>query len=142
VSDTTHTEPGHIFVYGTLRQGSNHPMARRLVAQARHVGQARAGGKLYDMGWYPAALFEDDAPTRIIGDVFALPPGDRLLAELDAYEHGDPNYARVPLEVSLIGGGRILAWTYGVSTPPNARVIPGGDFLAHWNAKNRRPTRS
>ncbi|ODS00724.1 hypothetical protein AUC68_14185 [Methyloceanibacter methanicus] len=135
------SEPGHIFVYGTLRQGSNHPMARRLAAQARHVGQARATGKLYDMGWYPAALFDENAPTRIIGDVFALPPGDRLLAELDAYEHGDPNYARISLDVSLIGGGGILAWTYGVSAPPNARVIPGGDFLTHWNAKNRRPMR-
>jgi gamma-glutamylcyclotransferase (GGCT)/AIG2-like uncharacterized protein YtfP len=140
-SGDAQNEPGHIFVYGTLRQGSNHPMARRLSAQARYVGQARANGRLYDMGWYPAAMFDANAPTRIIGDVFALPPGERLLAELDAYEHGDPNYSRIPLEVSLVGTGTILVWTYGVSAPPNSRVIPGGDFLTHWNAKSRRPIR-
>ncbi|ODR94945.1 hypothetical protein AUC70_03960 [Methyloceanibacter stevinii] len=120
MSNKADTEPGHIFVYGTLRQGSNHPMARRLSAQARYVGQARANGRLYDMGWYPAAMFDESAPTRIIGDVFALPPGERLLAELDAYEHGDPNYARIPLEVSLVGTGTVLVWTYGVSKPPNS----------------------
>ena len=134
-------DPSHIFVYGTLRQGSNHPMARRLSAQARHIGQARTPGMLYDMGWYPAAMFDEEAPTRIIGDVFALPPGGRLLAEIDAYEHGDPNYERMRREVALIGGSRLPVWTYGVSAPPNSRVIPSGDFLAHWNAKARRPLR-
>ncbi|MEM7191279.1 MAG: gamma-glutamylcyclotransferase family protein [Pseudomonadota bacterium] len=135
------SDPDHIFVYGTLRAASNHPMARRLAAQARHVGAARTGGKLYDMGWYPAAQFEEGAATRIIGDVYTLPPGDRLLAEIDAYEYGDPNYTRLSLEVSLIGAGKLLAWSYGVASPPNSRIIPGGDFLAHWNAKNRRPRR-
>ena len=116
-------------------------MARRVMAQARQVGQARTPGTLYDIGWYPAAHFDKDASTLIIGDVFALPPGARLLAEIDAYERGDPNYDRIPLEVSLIGSGRLLAWTYGVSAPASTRVIPGGDFLAHWNAKARRPMR-
>ena len=97
---------------------------------------------LYDMGWYPAAMFDRDASTMVVGDVFALPPGDRLLAEIDAYEEGDPNYERIALEVALIGGGRLQVWTYGVFAAPNNRVIPGGDFLAHWSAKGRRPTRS
>ncbi|MEM7399214.1 MAG: gamma-glutamylcyclotransferase family protein [Pseudomonadota bacterium] len=133
------SDPEHIFVYGTLRHGSNHPMARRLTAQARHIGQARTPGRLYDMGWYPAAMFDAESATRIIGDVFALPPGGRLLAEIDAYEEGDPNYERIRLDVTIIGGGKLHVWTYGVHTPPNNRVIPGGDFLVHWNAKRRRP---
>ena len=140
-TEANDSEPAHIFVYGTLREGSNHPMARRLSARARHVGKARAFGRLYDMGWYPAALFDDNESTRIIGDVFAMPPGGRLLSEIDAYEYGDPSYTRFPRNVSLIGGGEVLAWAYGVSEPPNSRVIPGGDFLAHWNAKTRRPVR-
>lgn len=135
-------DPGHIFVYGTLRHGSNHPMARRLSAQARHIGKARTPGHLYDMGWYPAALFDASAATRVVGDVFALPPGGRLLAEIDAYEVGDPNYERITLELSVTGAGQVRAWAYGVSSPPSPRIIPGGDFLAHWNAKTRRPVRS
>ncbi|MCB1441531.1 MAG: gamma-glutamylcyclotransferase, partial [Methyloceanibacter sp.] len=75
------------------------------------------------------------------GDVFALPRGGRLLAEIDAYEAGDPNYERIVLQVSVAGAGRIAAWAYGVASPPSPRIIPGGDFLAHWNAKTRRPVR-
>lgn len=135
------SEPDHIFVYGTLRAESDHPMARRLCTQARHVGKGSVPGRLYDMGWYPAALFDDDEKRRIVGDVFAIPPGGRLLAELDAYEAGDPNYARAILDVKLANGGTVTAWAYGVREAPNARLISSGDFIAHRNAKARRPVR-
>lgn len=135
------SEPSHIFVYGTLRSESDHPMARRLCARARLVGKGTVSGRLYDCGWYPAAMFDDSEKRLIVGDVFALRPGSRLLAELDAYEAGDPNYARAPLEVTLFDGGRVTAWAYGVKKAPNARLIHGGDFIAHRNAKTPRPVR-
>jgi gamma-glutamylcyclotransferase (GGCT)/AIG2-like uncharacterized protein YtfP len=134
-------EPGHIFVYGTLRVASAHPVAWRLRARARHIGQGTVPGRLYDMGWYPAAVFDEGEKRRIIGDVFALKIGGRLLAELDAYEAGDPNYARVRLEVKLAEGGMVEAWAYGVSKPPKARLIRSGDFIAHWNARKPRAVR-
>jgi len=134
-------EPAHIFVYGTLRSESDHPMARRLLSQARLVGKGRVPGRLYDLGWYPAAMFDADEKRLVVGDVFALKPGGRLLAELDAYEAGDPNYARVPLEVKLTDGGTVIAWSYGVSEAPSARLIHSGDFIAHRNAKTPRPVR-
>ncbi|MBQ0817676.1 MAG: gamma-glutamylcyclotransferase [Methyloceanibacter sp.] len=136
------SEPTHIFVYGTLRPGSGHPMARRLASQARLVGKGSVPGHLYDLGWYPAALFDGDDKRRIVGDVFALIPGNRLLAELDEYEAGDPNYARTPLQVSLADGGTVAAWAYGIVKAPKARLIQGGDFIAHRNAKRPRPVRS
>lgn len=136
------TDLAHIFVYGTLRAESDHPMARRLCAQARHVGKGTVCGLLFDCGWYPAALFNVSEKRRILGDVFALKPGERLLADLDAYEAGDPNYARAPLEVSMLEGGVITAWAYGVAVPPNMRIIPGGDFISHMNKKSPRPIRS
>jgi gamma-glutamylcyclotransferase (GGCT)/AIG2-like uncharacterized protein YtfP len=135
------SEPSHIFVYGTLRAESDHPMARRLSARARLVGKGSVPGRLYDLGWYPAAMFDEGERRQIVGDVFALRPGTRLLAELDAYEAGDPNYARVPLEVKLADGGTVTAWAYGVSRPPKARLIHSGDFIAHRNAKVPRPVR-
>jgi len=134
-------EPAHIFVYGTLRAGHDHPMARRLAAQARLIGEGRAPGRLYDCGWYPAAMFDDSEKCQIVGDIFALKPGGRLLAELDAYEAGDPNYARAPLEVSLESGGTVVAWAYGVTKEPDAKLIPSGDFLVHQSAKTPRPFR-
>ena len=136
------TEPTHIFVYGTLRAESDHPMARRLSMLVRHVGRARVSGRLYDCGWYPAAMFDEGEKRHIVGDVYALKPGQHLLAELDAYEAGGPNYARAPLEVGLAGGGKILAWAYGVTKAPNSKLIPSGDFIAHRNAKTPRPLRS
>jgi len=136
------SEPNHIFVYGTLRADSDHPMARRLCLQARHVGKGSVPGRLYDLGWYPAGMFDANEKRRIIGDVFALKGGSRLLAELDAYEAGDPNYARAALEVELAAGGTITAWTYVVTEEPRARLIQSGDFIAHRNAKTLRPVRS
>jgi len=135
------SEPSHIFVYGTLRSESDHPMARRLRKQARHVGKGSVPGRLYDVGWYPAAVFDADEKGRITGDVFALRPGSRLLAELDAYEASDPNYVRETFEVKLAAGGTVTAWAYGVRVPPSTRLIPGGDFIAHRNAKTPRPVR-
>ena len=134
--------PEHIFVYGTLRSESDHPMARRLSSQARLVGKGTVPGRLYDMGWYPAALFDESEKRLIVGEVFALKPGGKLLAELDAYEAGDPNYARAPLEVTLLNGGRVNAWAYGIKQAPHTRIIPSGDFIAHRNAKTPRPVRS
>ena len=135
------SDPRHIFVYGTLRAESDHPMARRLSARARHVGKGSVRGRLYDLGWYPAAMFDESEKRHILGDVFALKPGGKLLAELDAYEAGDPNYERVPLQVTLLDGGTVTAWAYGVTEAPNARIIPSGDFVAHRNAKTPRPVR-
>lgn len=136
------SEPEYIFVYGTLRSESDHPMARRLCAQARLVGKGSVPGRLYDCGWYPAAMFDDSERRNIVGDVFALKPGGKLLAELDAYEAGDPNYARAILEVTLADGRKVMAWAYGVTKPPNTRLIPSGDFIIHRNAKSPRPVRS
>ena len=136
------SDPEHIFVYGTLRSESDHPMARRLCAQARLVGKGFVSGRLYDCGWYPAAVFDESEKRQIAGDVFALKPGNKLLADLDAYEAGDPNYARAALPVRLLDGRTLMAWAYGVTKAPNARLIPSGDFVAHRNAKTPRPIRS
>jgi gamma-glutamylcyclotransferase (GGCT)/AIG2-like uncharacterized protein YtfP len=135
-------DPSHIFVYGTLRPGSGHPMGRRLSTQARLLGKGRVPGRLYDMGWYPAAVFDEEEKRLIVGEVFALAPGSRLIAELDDYEAGDPNYARNVLQVKLADGGTVAAWAYGVRETPKARLIPSGDFIAHRSAKTPRPVRS
>lgn len=136
------SEPAHLFVYGTLRFESEHPKARRLRMQARHVGKGLVPGRLYDLGYYPAAVFDTDETRRIVGDVFALRPDGRLLAEMDAYEAWDPFYIRKPLAVKLLVGGTVEAWAYGVATPPRARLITGGDFIAHRNRHRIRAVRS
>jgi gamma-glutamylcyclotransferase (GGCT)/AIG2-like uncharacterized protein YtfP len=131
-------DPKHIFVYGILRPESPHPMARRLRMGARHVGKGSAPGVLYDLGYYPAALFRGDEKVRIHGDVFELKPDGKLLAALDEYEQTGRFYHRLVVEIALAKGGSVKAWAYGVDEPPRAKLIAGGDFIAHVTARKRR----
>ena len=80
------TMPDHLFVYGTLRAESAHPMAHRLKVGARHIGKGSTPGLLYDFGSWPGAFFGPEEKYRVIGNVFALGPNPRLLADLDKYE--------------------------------------------------------
>jgi gamma-glutamylcyclotransferase (GGCT)/AIG2-like uncharacterized protein YtfP len=126
--------PDHLFVYGTLRAGSVHPMAHRLRVGAKHLGRGNAPGLLYDFGDHPGALFDPNAKYRVIGDVFELKAGPRLLADLDRYEGftGADNdvFRRIAVEVALDLGGTLEAWTYGLLKAPRARLIGTGDFIA------------
>lgn len=134
-------EPNHLFVYGTLRHESPHPMARRLRLQARHVGKGSVPGRLYDMGWYPAGIHDHAEKRRIVGDIYALKPDSQILAEIDVYEGADDTYKRVPLVVKLATGGTVTAWAYVVANSPRAQLIESGDFIAHQSIKNPRPVR-
>jgi gamma-glutamylcyclotransferase (GGCT)/AIG2-like uncharacterized protein YtfP len=136
------SEPEHIFVYGTLRHESPHPMARRLRAQARLVGKGSVPGRLYDMGWYPAGIHDAGERRRIVGDVYGLKRDSRLLAELDTYEAIGVYYKRVPVTVKLATGGTVQAWAYlFFAESPRVGLIESGDFIAHRNLRRPRGLR-
>jgi gamma-glutamylcyclotransferase (GGCT)/AIG2-like uncharacterized protein YtfP len=124
----------HLFVYGTLRAESIHPMAHRLRVGAKYIGRGSARGALYDFGEYPGAVFAVDARYRVVGDLFQLGPSKRLLADLDKYEGisgGDDDlFRRVLVEVAFDKGGTVEAWTYGLIRTPRARLIGTGDFIS------------
>ena len=126
--------PEHLFVYGTLRAGGIHPMAHRLRVGAKLIGRGSAPGMLYDFGDHPGAVFTRDSKYRVIGDVFELKAGPRLLADLDRYEGftggDDDMFRRIAIEVALDKGGKVEAWTYGLAEAPRARLIGTGDFIA------------
>ena len=136
--------PNHLFVYGSLRSESAHPMARRLAASARLVGKASARGVLYDLGSYSGAMFGPEHKRDVIGEVFALPEDGRLLATLDGFE-GTANenaisasFERITIKVKLASGGTVAALTYALRAPPRkSRPIASGDFIAH--LRRRKP---
>ncbi len=137
--------PIHLFVYGTLRRASRHPMARRLGAQGRLIGEGEAQGVLYDLGAYPGALFDPASAQRVVGEVYALQASDPLLRAIDAYEgcaEGEATnsgFRRIPLKVTLPGGRQLEAWSYGLAArPPRARPIPSGDWIAHLGLRKPR----
>lgn len=135
----------HLFVYGTLRSGFPHPLSRRLQTKARLIGKASALGVLYDFGWYPGAIFDAAARSRVIGEVFLLKNAERLLAELDHYEGtAEPSnpFRRVSIEVLFERGGTIDAWSYAMVDPPQRRrAIPSGDYVLHLKTVSPRPRR-
>jgi gamma-glutamylcyclotransferase (GGCT)/AIG2-like uncharacterized protein YtfP len=75
-----------LFVYGTLRLGSGHPMARYLRASAIFIGQGWMPGKKINLGDYPAAIYDEAAEEKVDGDVFHLTEPEKTLATLDLYE--------------------------------------------------------
>jgi len=122
----------HIFVYGTLRSESTHPMASRLRAGAKLIGKGKTAGLLYDLGAYPGAVFAQNERRCVIGEVFRLSENKRLLADLDRYEGitgaDDDMWRRLLVEVGLDHGEFVKAWAYGLKAMPRARVIGSGDF--------------
>lgn len=126
-----------LFVYGTLRKGSNHEMARWLARQARWIDRGTVRGRLYRIGSYPG-LVVNPAGSAVVGDLFALPEegAETLLSALDAYEECTPafpqphEYARVGISVETGSGEHRHAWTY-IYLHPTADLEPiaGGDFL-------------
>jgi gamma-glutamylcyclotransferase (GGCT)/AIG2-like uncharacterized protein YtfP len=133
--------PDHLFVYGTLRKGSAHPFARALHARAEYLGTAYATGLLFDLGRYPGAVFDAKPPGTIVGDAFALPNPDLILALLDAFEglaeatpYGEYTRQRIAVRAR---GTKLMAWSYAlVEQPRFGRRIRGGDWLRRPLAKS------
>lgn len=129
-------KPIHLFVYGTLLSGAGHPMGRMLQRNARFIGAGSVQARLYDFGWFPGAVLSEHRRDRVVGEVYALAGGRRLLDWLDRYEITEaqgPRPAlneRVEVAVRLAGGRDMTAFMY-VTILPTAglRPVPGGDWL-------------
>ena len=127
----------NLFVYGTLRRGSPHPLARTLEDQASFIGNGRMQGRLYGMDRYPGMIASSDPRDWVIGDLYRLHDPGTILAILDEYEGcgatGTPPYEfeRVLAAALADSGTPVECWVYlyrGRVTE-EARIL-GGDFLA------------
>jgi gamma-glutamylcyclotransferase (GGCT)/AIG2-like uncharacterized protein YtfP len=121
-----------LFVYGTLRHDSPHPMARYLASVARFLGRASVAGRLYNLGPYPGMTVAEPS-ERVWGHLFELADPVATLERLDAYEGcplGEPIpalFQRRLLKVHSEGGRTYTAWTYtyhGVVTE-EMRLVDG-----------------
>lgn len=128
-----------VFVYGTLRKACGHEMHRMLEHAARFVGDATVCGTLYDLGAYPGLVVAGEHADLVTGEVYALDPAreDATLAVLDEYEGCAPRdvtpreYRRERVQVTLVDGPTIAAWTYVLDRDPTGLMqIEGGDYVA------------
>lgn len=121
-----------IFVYGTLRAGSGHPMGERLAREADWIARGSVPGRLYLISWYPGLTRGENRDSLVTGDLYRLREAETL-AWLDEYEASageSPEYERVRERVQLASGGEAEAWVYYYLGPvERAELIPHGDFL-------------
>ena len=116
-----------LFVYGTLRRGSQNKFARLLHAHAQFTGDARMRGRLYRLGSFPGAVPSSVDGEWIRGEVFIIDDPRWIVESLDDYEGS--SFQRNKAEVKFDCGGTVDAWVYiycGASKGPRIR---SGDWL-------------
>ena len=129
--------PDHLFVFGTLLSGYDHPMSRMLSRRAELRGEARCTGQLYLVRHYPGMVPSTDDADQVFGELYLLRDAD-LLRELDDYEgcsekYPQPHeYVRSRVAVTLSDGATVQAWTYLYNRPvTHLPRIKSGKFLEH-----------
>jgi gamma-glutamylcyclotransferase (GGCT)/AIG2-like uncharacterized protein YtfP len=132
--------PPFLFVYGTLKRGSAHPMSRRLATQSDFIGAGTISGRLYSLGFYPGLGLSEAERDRVHGDVVRLRNPAWSFSWIDPYEgcganEPEPHYfRRVVVPVKLHSGAVVEAWVYTyVRRISPARHVPGGC----WTARHR-----
>lgn len=124
-----------LFAYGTLLPAHAPAPIAGVVRQLERVGRAFVPGRLYDLGEFPGAILDENAPSKVWGVVFRLRHSEQLLPRLDDYEGFDPKdpgsslFVRQRHDVSLTNGGTLNCWVYVYNrTPPPGSFLPGGDY--------------
>jgi gamma-glutamylcyclotransferase (GGCT)/AIG2-like uncharacterized protein YtfP len=127
----------HLFVFGTLLSGYDHPMARLLAQRAELLGEARCQGRLYLVRHYPGMVLSSEAADQVFGELYRLRDPLPLLATLDAYEGcgaADPKPTEFVREriTATLDGRTVQAWTYLYNRPvAHLPRITSGRFLQH-----------
>ena len=126
----------HLFVYGTLMRGYDHPMAQLLARSADFVGRAQCRARLYLVKHYPGLVLSNEEADIVHGEVFRLRQAKELLREFDMYEacgegFNEPTeYVRRLTPVTLSDGAELEAWTYLYNWPVDRLPrIESGRFL-------------
>ncbi|MDQ8726967.1 gamma-glutamylcyclotransferase family protein [Bradyrhizobium sp. LHD-71] len=127
----------HLFVFGTLLSGYDHPMARLLSREADLIGEASCRGRLYLVKHYPGMVISADQAEQVFGELYRLRQPRELLRTLDDYEGCGENDVRphefVRQHVAVAMRDRTLqAWTYLYNRPvAHLPRIASGRFLQH-----------
>jgi gamma-glutamylcyclotransferase (GGCT)/AIG2-like uncharacterized protein YtfP len=120
-----------LFVYGTLRYDSPHPLACYLASAATFLGRASVAGRLYDLGPYPGMTAATS--ERVWGHLFEMTDREATLQRLDAYEGcplGEPipaHFQRHLMQAVDEQGHAHTAWVYTYHGEVNEemRVLEG-----------------
>ena len=76
----------YLFVYGTLQAKFKNEYAQLLHSKATIIGEAYFYGKLFLIDYYPGAIADLHAQSKVYGTLFKLNENHQLLKDLDEYE--------------------------------------------------------
>ena len=126
-----------LFVYGTLREAFDNPMADLLQTYTEKMGLATFQGKLFYVQSHPATIPSDDESDIVKGELYEMKRPDKLLQKLDHYEGYDPDhperslYLREEVMVSF-GDEEISSWIYLFNrSTKQASQIEHGDIIQY-----------
>src|SRR6202049_954042 len=95
----------HLFVYGTLMRGFDHPMAQLLSRSADFLGEARCQGRLYLIKHYPGLVLSGDPADVVFGELYRLRAPAELLREFDMYEACGEGFSQPTEYIKEVLGG-------------------------------------
>lgn len=114
-------------------QGFSNPYATKLRLSSNYIGKGHFNGKLFQVEWYPGALYEPGAPTLVHGEIYQLNSLE-ILQELDEYEdvledEAASLYVRKMVPVRNAEEVTIDCWVYLYNKPvADLPVIEDGYF--------------
>ena len=112
------SSPKYLFVYGTLRRKRTPREMTPVMQKLEWVGKGSVLGRIYDLGNYPGAVFDQRSSQQIQGEIYKLPLDGKVLEKLDAYEEFLPSrpddslFIRVVIPVQVKKGRRLNCWAY------------------------------
>jgi gamma-glutamylcyclotransferase (GGCT)/AIG2-like uncharacterized protein YtfP len=131
-----------LFVYGTLMENFGSKMATILKANSNFLGVGQLPGKLFDLGRYPGAVYEEKSSFFVQGHILELLEPAYLLPILDEYE-GIGTHFQQPNEykrriVPIAYQDQILScYCYLYNLPTENLVwIASGNYLEHLTVHN------
>lgn len=133
----------HLFVYGSLLSGFQHPAYEYVSRYFTLVSPAVTNGNIFDLGEYPGAV-QSSPPDLIHGELYKVNHVDEFsfaIKQLDDYEGFLVEHGEVPLfrrESVDVRNGNVIttAWIYWYNREvEGCPLIPGGDALTYWKQK-------
>lgn len=130
--------PAYLFVYGSLMNGSGHPLSEELAANFEYLTTGYIQAELYYLDGYPGAVLSEDAADKVHGQIYRnLGNSDAFMNRLNRYEGYYPEAPGkslfVPETVEVHTPERSITagcYLYRGSLRGYAR-IPGGDYLSY-----------
>ncbi|MEL6942840.1 MAG: gamma-glutamylcyclotransferase family protein, partial [Bacteroidota bacterium] len=100
-----------------------------LRANSQFIAKGKMNGKLYDLGSYPAAVFEPNGEEEVLGNIFELKDEKYTLAVLDEYEGTEYTREQVLIQSEK---GEYQCWVYLYQLPTaGLNLIASGNYLDH-----------